>query len=78
MNAMVSEREGSKVTFRYNFVEGDLQESCNAWMETEGGISVEGGLRLSCVSGPKEEDRADGCYSMSGFHIYAVLSRVLY
>ena len=61
MNGMVTERERSKVTFRYDFVEGDLQESCNAWMETEGGVSVEGGLRLSCVSGRKEEDRASGC-----------------
>ena len=46
MNGMVTERERSKVTFRYDFVEGDLQESCNAWMETEGGVSVETAAQL--------------------------------
>jgi hypothetical protein len=27
----------------------------------KGGVSVEDGLRLSCVSGSKEEGRASGC-----------------
>jgi hypothetical protein len=38
-----------------------FQESRNAWMETRGNVSVEDGLRLSCVSGRKEEGRASGC-----------------